>query len=74
MLLNQKQDKLSEIVVILAEIRDILKAYRPYDDTNDKDPIIVNSSRATCPECESEDVERAGSGELRCGICRHLWK
>ena len=28
----------------------------------------------TCPECESEDVERAGSGELRCGICRHLWK
>lgn len=28
----------------------------------------------TCPECDGDLVERAGSGELRCTICRHQWK
>jgi len=28
----------------------------------------------TCPECDGERVERAGSGELRCIVCRHQWK
>jgi len=27
-----------------------------------------------CPECDGDVVERAGSGELRCSICRHQWK
>ena len=29
---------------------------------------------STCPECDGERVERAGSGKLRCVICRHQWK
>ena len=77
MLSNQKQDKLSEIVVILAEIRDILKAYKPYDDTNDKDPIIVHSSRATCPECESQQVNLGTLGDkhpvYQCRDCQRIW-
>ena len=28
----------------------------------------------TCPECDGEQVERAGTGELRCFICRYQWK
>lgn len=27
-----------------------------------------------CPDCDSDDVERAPDGRLRCVLCRHTWR
>ena len=29
---------------------------------------------SSCPDCDSQDVERAPDGRLRCQICRNVWR
>ena len=75
---NLEQDKLDKILLILTEIRDILK--KVIDTEQDKgNPILVHESVGTCPECSSSQVDLGTTRGIEkypvyhCRDCETVW-
>ena len=74
---NPKPETLNEILKVMTEIRDILKAVTTERGGDEAQPVMVDPSKGLCPQCQSTqtDVGETGNGHAayQCRNCSTIW-